>query len=106
MHPCFRSESWNFRWSKFDRFICSIFIVRELHVYNNKCLTIFIPPGNCGFLRDVSLIFIDTAEPADPLKREDNWKRRLKTKAPFELIIKKVPCRFISNILSILFTQG
>ena len=43
MHPCFRSESWNFRWSKFDRFICSIFIVRELHVYNNNCLTIFIP---------------------------------------------------------------
>ena len=45
-------------------------------------------PGHYGFSNDVSITFIDKADPSDPLKREDYWRRTLKTMAPFGLKIE------------------
>ena len=45
----------------------------------------FSSPGRNGFLNDVSITFIDKTDPSDPLKREDYWRRTLKTMAPFGL---------------------
>ena len=45
-------------------------------------------PGHHGFSNDVSITFIDKADPSDPLKREDYWRRTLKTMAPFGLKIE------------------
>ena len=48
----------------------------------------FSSQGHNGFLNDVSMTFIDKTVPSDPLKREDYWKRTLKTMAPFGLNIE------------------
>ena len=47
----------------------------------------FSSPGRNGFL-NVSITFIDKTDPSDPLKREDYWRRTLKTTAPFGLNIE------------------
>ena len=44
--------------------------------------------GHNGFLNDVSITFIDKTNPPDPLKREDYWRRTLKTMALFGLNIE------------------
>ena len=62
-------------------------MVRELHVWCNICLTIFVL--HCDFLEDVSLTFKDKTDPSDPLKREDYWRSTLKTMAPFGLNIEE-----------------
>ena len=49
----------------------------------------FSSPGRNGFLNDVSITFIDKTDPSDPLKREDYWRRTLKTMAPFGFNIEE-----------------
>ena len=49
----------------------------------------FSSPGRNGFLNDVSITFIDKTDPSDPLKREDYWRRTLKTMAHFGLNIEE-----------------
>ena len=44
---------------------------------------------NC-FISDVSVTFIDKADPFDPLKREDHWRSTLKTMARFGLNIEEI----------------
>ena len=41
-----------------------------------------------GFLNDVSITFINKEDPSAPLKREDYWRRTLKSMAPFGLNIE------------------
>ena len=48
----------------------------------------FSSPGRNGFLNDVSITFIDKTDPSDPLKREDYWRRTLKTMAHFGLNVE------------------
>ena len=48
----------------------------------------FSSSGHNGFLNDVSITFIDKTDPSDSLKREDYWRRTLKTMAPFGLNIE------------------
>ena len=53
------------------------------HLFNYSCTS-----GYAGFLDDVSTTFIYKTDPPDLLKREDYWRRTLKTMAPFRLNIK------------------
>ena len=48
----------------------------------------FSSPDRNGFWNDISINFIDKTDPSDPLKREDYWRRTLKTMAPLELNIE------------------
>ena len=48
----------------------------------------FASPGPNGFLNDVSITFIDRTDSSDLLKRQDYWRRTLKTIAPFGLNIE------------------
>ena len=48
----------------------------------------FSSPDRNGFLNDVSITFIDNTDPSDPLKRDNYWRRTLKTMAPFRLNIR------------------
>ena len=41
------------------------------------------------FLDNISITFIDKTDPLDPLKRENYWRRTLKTMAPFGLNIEE-----------------
>ena len=50
----------------------------QQHLYEHFCSS----NHNC-FISDVSVTFIDKTDPSDPLKREDYWRRTLKTMAPF-----------------------
>ena len=43
----------------------------------------FSSPGHNGFLKDVSITFIDKIDPSDPLKRVDCSRRTLKNMASF-----------------------
>ena len=52
----------------------------QQHLFNH-----FFTSGHCGFLEDVSLTFIDKTDPSDLLKRDDCWRRALKTMVPFGL---------------------
>ena len=63
-------------------------MVRELYVCNNIFLTIFVLLAT-AVLEDVSLTFIDKTDTSDLLKREDYWRRTLKTMAPFGLHIEE-----------------
>ena len=47
----------------------------------------FNKEGHHGFLKDVSITFIDKTNPSEPLKRENYWKSVLKTMAPLGLNI-------------------
>ena len=38
-----------------------------------------------GFLNDFSVTFIDQTDPSDPLRRENYWRKTLKTMVPYEL---------------------
>ena len=59
------------------------------HSQGATCLNNFCTSGNCGFLKNVSLIFIDKTDPSDLLKREDYRRSTLKTVAPFGLNIEE-----------------
>ena len=48
----------------------------------------FLSPGCNGFLNDVLITFIDKTDVSDPLKREDYWRKTLKTIAIFGLNIE------------------
>ena len=39
--------------------------------------------GHTGFLKNVSITFINKADPSDSLKQEDYWRQTLKTMVPF-----------------------
>ena len=49
----------------------------------------FFTSGHAGFLEDVSITFIDKTDSSDSLRREDYWRRKLKTMAPFGLNIEE-----------------
>ena len=51
-------------------------------------LSYFSSPGHNGFLNNVSITFMDKADPSDPLKGEDYWRRTLKTMASFGINIE------------------
>ena len=53
------------------------------HLFKQFCTS-----GQCNFLEDVSLAFVDKTDPSDRLKREDYWRSRVKTMAPFGLNIE------------------
>ena len=55
----------------------------QQHLYEHFCNS----DHNC-FTSDVSITFIDKTDPSDPLKREDYWRRTLKTMTPFGLNIE------------------
>ena len=44
--------------------------------------------GHDGFLKDVSITFIDKTDPSDPLRREDYCRQTLKTMLPYGLNIE------------------
>ena len=41
-----------------------------------------------GFLNNISITFIDKTNPSDPLRREDYWRKTLKTMVPYGLNIE------------------
>ena len=57
-------------------------IVKVVLVCRNFCVTIFVP-------LDISITFIDKTYPSDLFKREDIWRRILKTMPPFGLNIEE-----------------
>ena len=59
-------------------------IAEEALAYNSNCL-IFLYLWICWFFRQCLYIFVDKTNPSAPHKREDYWRRTLKTMAPFEL---------------------
>ena len=48
----------------------------------------FLSRDHNGFLNDVLITFVDKTDPSDPPKRDNYWRRTLKTMAPFSLNIE------------------
>ena len=59
------------------------------HVFNNTYMSIFCSSNHNCFISDVSVTFIDKTDPSDPPKREDYWRRTLKTMALFGLNVEE-----------------
>ena len=55
----------------------------QQHLFDHFC-----DSDHSDFLSDVSITFIDKTDPSDPLKREDYWRRTLKTMLPYGLNIE------------------
>ena len=64
----------------------------QRHVYEHFNLQGHLP----GFLNDLLVTLINKTDPIDSTKREDLWIQTLKTKAPWDLMLKIV---FRCNIL-------
>ena len=66
-------------------------ITENIKVLKNVCrnlFRLFSGRGQGRFLNDRSITFIDKIDPSDPLKREDCWRRTLKTMTPFGLNVE------------------
>ena len=49
----------------------------QQHLYEH-----FASEGNCSFLENVTITFIDKTDPKDPNRREHYWRHTFKTMAP------------------------
>ena len=57
-------------------------------VSKNIYLDIFIVGKHTGFFENVKITLIDKTDGQNPKKREDYWRRTLKTYAPFGLNVE------------------
>ena len=49
----------------------------------------FLTENHNGLINDVESIFIDKTDPSDPTRREEFWKTKLKTLAPYGLNLEE-----------------
>ena len=49
----------------------------------------FLSENHNGLINDVESIFIDKTDPSDPTRREEFWKTKLKTLAPYGLNLEE-----------------
>ena len=49
----------------------------------------FLSESHNGLINDVESIFIDKTDPSDPTRREEFWKTKLKTLAPYGLNLEE-----------------
>ena len=52
-------------------------------------MSTFLSEGHNGLIYDVEIIFIDKADPSDPTRREEFWRTKLKTLAPYGLNVEE-----------------
>ena len=91
-------DSFRFRWNNYK---CNCYkhakggSVKQQHLYDH-----FVLEDHAQFVNDVSIIFIDKADPTDPLKREQYWRHTLKTLVPYGLnVSESVSSHDISKLL-------
>ena len=66
----------------------------QQHLYEHFCSS-----NHNYFISDVSVTFIDTTDPSNPLKREDYWKSTLRFMAPFGLNVEVCESLFLVPLL-------
>ena len=49
----------------------------------------FLSQSHNGLINNVESIFIDKTDPSDPTRREEFWKTKLKTLAPYGLNVEE-----------------
>ena len=49
----------------------------------------FLSKGHNGLINDIEIIFIDKTDPSDPARREEFWRTKLKTFAPYSLNVEE-----------------
>ena len=49
----------------------------------------FLSEGRNGLTDDVEIVFIDKTDPSDPTRREEFWRNKLKTLAPYGLNVEE-----------------
>ena len=49
----------------------------------------FLSEGHNGLIDDVEIVFIDKTDPSDPTRREEFWRNKLKTLAPYGLNVEE-----------------
>ena len=56
----------------------------QMYVHEN-----LLREGHNGLINDVEIIFIDKTDPSDPARREEFWRTKLETLAPYGLNVKE-----------------
>ena len=49
----------------------------------------FLSESHNGLINDVEIVFIDKTDPSDPTRREEFWRNKLKTLAPYGLNVEE-----------------
>ena len=49
----------------------------------------FSSEGHNGLINDVEIVLIDKTDPSDPTRREELWRNKLKTLAPYGLNVEE-----------------
>ena len=49
----------------------------------------FLSEGHSGLINDVEIVFIDKTAPLDATRREEFWRNKLKTLAPYDLNVEE-----------------
>ena len=79
-------EEFRRRWNNYksnDRKFQRLEPCMQEHLFSHFSMSV-----HNGFLNDVSITFIDKTDPSDLLRREDYWRKTLKTMVLYELNIK------------------
>ena len=49
----------------------------------------FLSEGHSGLIKDVEIVFVDKTDPSEPTRREEFWRNKLKTLAPYGLNVEE-----------------
>ena len=63
-------------------------MIESILVRRAVCKSIYLNMGHNGFLNNISITLIDKTDGKNPKKREDYWRRTLKTYSPFGLNVE------------------
>ena len=74
------TERFRFRWNNYK----SCQRKAEKYFYDH-----FLSEGRNGLINDTEIVFIDKTEPSDPTRREEFWRNKLKTLAPYGLNVEE-----------------
>ena len=81
------TERFRFRWNNYKS--CQRKAERGEDCMQKYFHDHFLSEGHNGLIDDVEIVFIDKTDPSDPTRREEFWRNKLKTLAPYGLNVEE-----------------
>ena len=81
------TDKFRYRWNNYKS--CHRKVTRGEEAPQTFLHNHFLSEGHSGLLEECEIIFIDKTRPTDPTKREDFWRRKLKTLYPDGLNVEE-----------------
>ena len=81
------TERFRFRWNNYK--FCQRKAERGDDCVQRYLHDLFLSEGHNYLINDAEIIFIDKTDPSDPTTREEFWRTKLKTLAPFGMNVEE-----------------